>query len=149
MPRSTCERASLGIPATAARNMVPACATTAELSADVIASLYWEGKGVQQDRKLAVEWLKRGAAAGNPHSHVRLAYLSEHGEEVEHSLDRALFHWAMAERLYGDAELKGIEPAGSSAYPRGRRIALSREMPAKNVAQVGSEVWRWVPGSVQ
>jgi WD40 repeat protein len=118
-------------------------------SAVVISNMYWKGERIAQDRKVAVEWLRRGAAAGSPRSHHRLAYLYEHGEEVDHDLQRALFHWALAEQLYSEAELRGVEPAGTSRYPRVRRIALSRDMPPKEVAQMASEVLRWTPAARQ
>jgi TPR repeat protein len=115
------------------------------ICADAIAAMYWRGEGVEQDRNLAVEWLRRGAAAGSPLSHTNLAYLYEHGEEVDYSLERALLHWTLGERLYDEAALRGTESASTSFYSRVRRIALSRDMPAKVVAQIASEVSRWTP----
>jgi WD40 repeat protein len=113
--------------------------------ADVIARMYREGEGVDRDRKLALDWVMQGAAAGSPSSHHTLAYLYEHGEDVGRSLDLALFHRALAERLYTEAELRGTESRGSADYSRVRRIALSRDLPAKNVAIVAGEVFRWTP----
>jgi WD40 repeat protein len=115
--------------------------------ASTISGMYWRGEGVDRNRKLAIDWLRRGAATGDPYSHTRLAYLYEHGEEVEHSLDRALLHWALAERLFSEAEHRGTEPRGSSDYPRVRRMALARDLPAKDVAQIAAETLRWAPAA--
>jgi WD40 repeat protein len=110
-----------------------------------ISGLYWTGKYVAQDHKTSIEWLSRAASEGDPHSNGRLAYLYEQGEGVQKDLNRALFHWALADKRFQAAEVDGILSEGTGAYARTRRIALSRNMRWIDVIKVAKEVFDWSP----
>jgi WD40 repeat protein len=112
-----------------------------------IYGIYWNGQYVPQDRKTAVAWLNRAASQGEPQSNFRLAVLYEHGQEVTEDLNRALFHWAVAESLFRAAELDGTWPRGNGEYARLRRIALSRGMRSADVIETAKKVFDWSPNT--
>jgi hypothetical protein len=61
--------------------------------------------------------------------------------ELESSnLDLALFHWAMAAKLFERAENDGFLPEGAKDYARLRRIALSRDLPFNDVVKVVEQI---------
>jgi TPR repeat protein len=97
---------------------------------------YWTGIGVSVDRQQARAIWSRAARMGDPDAHERLGWIAEVGRDGgERDLDEALFHYALATRLF---EAKGGE--GNASRTRIRRGTLARSMGAADVLKT----WRRV-----
>ncbi|MBF0157273.1 MAG: hypothetical protein HQL57_08835, partial [Magnetococcales bacterium] len=103
-----------------------------------LAELLWNSG---EDRPGAVNHWRRAAAMGDPRSHQRLAERYERGEtddEGERPLEQALFHYAVASRLYlqrgeTEAALATIE----------RRGTLARGLTIRTAATIADRANRW------
>jgi WD40 repeat protein len=105
-----------------------------------VGRFYWGGIGIGVDRAEAVRWFERGADQGDPFSHRRLAQLYQTGDELPRDLEKALFHRAIAVRLF---EAAGDEPAAACA--RVRRGSLARALPPETAVRIAREVATWRP----
>jgi TPR repeat protein len=99
-----------------------------------VGRLHWDGIGVEVDRAEAVGWFKRGADRDDPFSHRRLAELYETGDQLPQDLEKALFHYAIAARLFEAAE---DEPDAVTACDR--RGSLARALPPKTSVRIVRE----------
>jgi TPR repeat protein len=57
------------------------------------ALIYSNGLAGVADHQEAMRWLERGAAAGDPFSHIRLAELFEEGNRIPKDIEQASLHW--------------------------------------------------------
>jgi WD40 repeat protein len=96
-----------------------------------LALAYWTGSGVAQDRKRALDWLDRGAKAGDPLCHRWLAELHERGEGVTTSLAEALLHHIEETTLF---ERRSDEV--DAAIARLRRASVARNMTPQDAVNV-------------
>ena len=93
----------------------------------------WDGDDIPQDRQAAHRLWQQSADSGDPWSHERLGWIYEIGREgvVPQDLEQALFHYAVATRLF---ELAGMEE--EAAKTMARRGTLARSLPMEVAARV-------------
>jgi TPR repeat protein len=96
-----------------------------------LAFAYWTGSGVAQDRTQALDWLDRGAKAGDPLCHRWLAELHERGEGVTMSLADALLHHIEETTLF-----ERRSDAVDAAIARLRRASVARNMAPQDAVNV-------------
>lgn len=114
-------------------------------AANVMAELLWHGgASLPQDREKALALFRDAMVMGSPRAHLRLANLhgvglkpakGDNGPEVKRDLPRALFHYAMAARLF---QAKGMEEKARRA--RYRQAYMARSLPRHLVAEVWKEI---------
>jgi WD40 repeat protein len=97
--------------------------------------IYIEGKLVPVDRERGLEWLQEGVSAGVAGAHFELANRYSQGNETDLDLEKALYHYAMATRLFEQAGNDG----GAQATRR-RRGSLARNMDTTSVVRVAAKV---------
>ena len=94
-------------------------------------------------RDFNVDLYRYEATEGYPWSHRRLARSLEDRDDDTGSLLDALFHRALAEKLFIEHGL--VEEA---RYERYRRVSLARILPADKVVQTWRLATRWSPGEI-
>lgn len=105
--------------------------------------LIWRGRGVAADRASALKIWQAGAQAGDAGSHMRLGWVAELGRDGgEPDLERALFHYAVAVRLY---EAAGLADISDTDGVRLRRANIARNLAPATVVSVAREAARWKP----
>jgi TPR repeat protein len=105
-----------------------------------VASLYWDGMGTGIDRTEAIRWLNRGIDRGDPYSRQRLAELYEIGNQLPKDLERALFHFAIAARLF-----EAVGDESGAAVACARRGSLARALPPEDAVRIAHQVADWRP----
>jgi hypothetical protein len=89
---------------------------------------------------LPIEKLRTLAKAGNPFAHRQLAKRYEHGDGIDVSVERALFHHAVEARLFAEA---GDEDEAQVA--RALRGAAARALPPEAAVRIAYEAMDWRP----
>ena len=87
-----------------------------------------------------MHWFEQGARRGDPFSHRRLAELYETGDYLPRDLEKALFHHAVAARLF---EAAGYTPEAAIACTR--RGSLARALPPETAVRIAREAAAWRP----
>jgi TPR repeat protein len=103
--------------------------------------IYLEGRLTPMDRKLGMDWLRKGAARGVPGAHLELARRYARAYESDFDLDQALYHYIVATHLY---EAAHDDARAQSA--RRERASLARNMGAPSVVKVASKVSMFLHG---
>ena len=98
--------------------------------------IYWNGKGVPENRGLARQWLERGVAGAVPEASRRLAELSEENGDLE----AALFYRIVEGRSFKEA---GEEVNNQLA--RLKSFSLAKILPLAAVLKIAGEAANWSP----
>jgi len=101
-----------------------------------VALIYSNGLAGIVDHQEAMRWLERGAAAGDPFSHIRLAELSEEGNRIPKDVEQALLHWIIAVRLF---EKLGEGDSESAIVARVRRGSIARGLSPSVVVRIARQ----------
>ena len=101
-----------------------------------VALIYSYGLAGVVDHQEAMRWLERGAAAGDPFSHIRLAELSEEGDRIPKDVEQALLHWVTAVRLF---EKLGEGDSESAIVARVRRGSIARALSPGVVVRIARQ----------
>ena len=101
-----------------------------------VALIYSNGLAGIVDHQEAMRWLERGAAAGDPFSHIRLAELSEEGNRIPKDVEQALLHWIIAVRLF---EKLGEGDSESAIVARVRRGSIAGGLSPSVVVRIARQ----------
>jgi|GEM_PF-1129716 len=106
----------------------------------------WDGAGIPADRPQAIRLWRTAAGGGQPTAHERLGWLFDFDRgEGPRNLERALFHYMVAVRLFEQAGDTG-KRMGAAADARRRQVSLASILPMKTVARIWERALVWQPG---
>jgi TPR repeat protein len=127
-PMATCSDTGMTKELTQVRELAKRGSIRDEIA---LAGVYFAGKGVAQDSKMAAYWYEKAAGHGSPEAQNQIGYFYETGTGVTPDVSRAL-HW------YQLAAATGFAPAKVNlaiAYLHGSGVAKNEELAMQLLTQ--------------